>query len=170
MCVYSLIENHALYDKFRCQIESGSSRQDFISTNIQKIADPLDSNLQEGLSKSLDTGLSRIEFTIYTRLMPALDKILKYQESMLNLLDDTKVCKEIPHRQRWAHMREMLEKSVIIEFPEQRSFSVLLGINGDTKKILGTSYKSQKDEVKRQQHLEYLSKIEYAKNYITLPG
>ena len=50
--------------------------------------------------------------------MPALDKILKYQESILNLLDDTKVCKEIPHKQRWAHMREMLEKSVIIEFPE----------------------------------------------------
>jgi len=50
--------------------------------------------------------------------MPALGEILKYQESMLKLLDSTEVCKEIRHRQRWAHMRDMLEKSAIIEFPE----------------------------------------------------
>ena len=50
--------------------------------------------------------------------MPALDKILKYQESMLNLLDDTKVCKEIHIGKDGLIRVRCFEKSIIIELPE----------------------------------------------------
>lgn len=122
--------------------------------------------LNTTFNHGVETGVTRFEFTIYTRQLPGFAELRDYTDVQLHSLFESKAFYQVPLRDQWMHILSKIKSSVIIHYEnsDPPALITLLTQNSLTKRFLGC--KERLSSLPEQQSL----KIHYALNYLTFPS
>lgn len=134
-----------IYNKFAQQQESGGLRRPVGCHTAEWVNNP-DKALRDVIDESLDTGLTRLEITIYSNDVLPSDEYYRIIEQWERIVVGSKKLYKTPISNQWLSLTEKLENNLVIVDWTSKIILIVFWTNLVTNKVGGVFYKLSKSQ------------------------
>ena len=108
-----VITRNKFYNKYICQLTSCSISSKYGNNIFCLLYNPTNKNLINSLVKCKDSGITRLEITIYSNIVYSYEKYLKIFNN-LNKIKNAKIFYKQPYKNQFLELERNIKNSLLI--------------------------------------------------------
>ena len=158
-----VITRNKFYNKYICQLTSCSISSKYGNNIFSLLYNPTNKNLINSLVKCKDSGITRLEITIYSNIVYSYEKYLKIFNN-LNKIKNAKIFYKQSYKNQFLELERNIKNSLLIYCKNTEIYTYVYYINNLTSKYI--TIQAKNNNITKEYIFEKYSFVNRICNYL----